>query len=72
MSEGIGPFQDDVNDLIGEDFNFQLDRPHGDKPQHVDLTRRFGMGADKVEVDWDGSVIGGTTFTEGGPDIKWG
>lgn len=59
----IGEFQDRVNELVGPNVNFQLDRAHAGKPDHVDLTavlRDFGV-ADKVEVDGDGNVGGGST-----------
>jgi len=58
----IGRFQGNVRTLLGDQGNFQLDRPHDGKPQHVDLTARLrGIGADKVEVDFNGNVIGGST-----------
>lgn len=43
--------------------NVHVDRAHDGKPEHVDLTRRLPEvgGADKVEVDFDGNVIGGST-----------
>ena len=63
---GIGDFQKKANELIGPDFNLQVDRAHGDKPDHVDLTVRIpGLGADKAEVDHNGNVTGG--FTQIGP-----
>lgn len=60
---GIGEFQDRVNDLIGLDTRFQIDRPHAGKPQHVDLTHILPEigGADKVAVDLNGAVLGGLT-----------
>ncbi len=66
----IGDFQNRVNNTLGPDFNFQIDRPHGDKPSHVDLATRFPGGADKVEVGFDGNVIGGSTHI-GPTKIKW-
>ena len=60
--EGTESFQKRVKDTIGPDFNFQLDRAHGPKPVHVDLTSRIpNLGADKVEVDFQGNVRGGST-----------
>lgn len=64
MSEGrdTGEFQRDVRETIGGNFNFQIDRAHDGKPEHVDLTSILPYGvADKVEVDHNGNVIGGTT-----------
>lgn len=59
---GIGDFQNKVNNTLGPDFNFQIDRPHAGKDEHVDLTVRIpSMGADKVEIDFNGNVIGGST-----------
>ena len=58
----IGNFQNKVNGTLGQDFNFQIDRPHAEKPVHVDLTVRIpGLGTDKVEVDFNGNVLGGST-----------
>lgn len=66
-----GKFQDDVRKTLGSRFNFQLDSAHGGKPIHVDLTARMPrIGADKVEVDYDGNVIGGTTQI-GRTQLKW-
>lgn len=68
----IGKFQKDVNGLLGPEYNFQIDRPHDGKSEHVDLTRvlRNIGGADKVEVDFNGNVIGGSTQI--GPiKMKW-
>ncbi len=68
---GIGDFQKKVKDMLGPDFNFQIDRPHDGKPEHIDLTVRIpGLGADKVEVDFNGNVIGGSTHI-GPKKIKW-
>lgn len=60
---GIGDFQDRVNNTLGQGWNFQVDRPHDEKPAHVDLTRILQDlgGADKCEVDFNGNVIGGST-----------
>jgi hypothetical protein len=66
----IKEFQNDVRDLIGGEFNFSLDQPHADKPEHIDLTARFEGGADKVEVDFNGDVIGGSTQI-GPVNLKW-
>ena len=68
----IGDYQDRVKNLIGSDFNFQIDRPHDDKQEHVDLTYRIPEigGADKVEVDWNGNVTGGSTQI-GNKKISW-
>ena len=67
----IGNFQNKVNNTLGKDFNFQVDRSHADKPKHVDLTVKIpGIGADKVEVDFDGNIIGGSTQI-GSQKIKW-
>lgn len=68
----IGNFQKRVNNLIGPEFNFQIDRPHDGKPEHVDLTRRLPDigGADKAEVDFNGNVIGGLTMI-GQTKMKW-
>ncbi len=67
----IGKFQNRVNNTLGNDFNFQVDRPHAGKPEHIDLTRRLpGVGADKVEIDFHGNVIGGSTFV-GKQKINW-
>ena len=66
-----GDFQDRVRQTIGKDFNFQIDRPHDGKPKHIDLTARIPrLGADKVEVDFQGNVLGGTTQI-GKKNIKW-
>ncbi len=53
-------------------FNFQLDRAHGGKPEHVDLTRILSEmgGADTVQVDYNGNVLGGTTNV-GGQKLPW-
>jgi hypothetical protein len=60
-----GDFQDRVNDMLGKDYNIHVDRPHGDKPCHVDLTKILPLpdlgGADKVAVDQYGNVVGGST-----------
>ncbi len=70
MSE-IGDFQDRVNNLIGPDFNFQIDRPHAGKIEHVDITARIpNIGADKVEVDFNGNIIGGSTHI-GPMKLNW-
>ena len=65
-------FQNDVNNLLGDNTNFQIDRPHAGKDEHVDLTPiipKIG-GADKVEVDFHGNVIGG--FTQiGKTKLNW-
>jgi len=62
MSE-IGKFQNRVKDLIGPNFNFQVDRAHGEKEKHVDLTVRIpSVGADKADVDFNGNVVGGSTY----------
>lgn len=58
---GIGDFQNRVNGTLGPNFNFQIDRAHADKPDHVDLSARILGGVDKVEVSHDGNVIGGCT-----------
>lgn len=52
--------------------NFHFDRPHAGKTLHVDLTQPLPsiFGADKVEVDANGNVLGGTTFI-GKKKIKW-
>jgi hypothetical protein len=67
----IGDFQKSVKGILGNDFNFQIDSAHGEKPDHVDLTVKIlGIGADKVEVDLNGNVIGG--LTQIGPKkLKW-
>lgn len=57
---GLSYYQKKVRRLLGDDFNFQIDTPHGGKPEHVDLTSRFMGGADKIEVDRDGNIIGGS------------
>lgn len=68
---GIGDFQKNVRETLGPDFNFQVDRAHGGKPKHVDLTVRIpGLGAEKVEVDFNGNVIGGSTQV-GSKKIDW-
>lgn len=59
-------FQNDVRDLIGGEQNFSIDKPHGNKPEHIDLTTKFNtetniIGADKVEIDFGGNIIGGST-----------
>lgn len=46
--------------------NIHVDRPHAGKPAHLDFTRKkldfLGtLGADKVEVDYDGDIIGGSS-----------
>lgn len=71
MSE-TGKFQERVNNLIGSDFNFQIDRAHAGKSQHVDLSALISNlgAADKVEVDYNGNVIGGTTQI-GSVKMKW-
>ena len=56
-----GDFQDRVRNLIGPNFNFQIDRPHDDKPVHIDLTSKLPGGADKAEINYDGDIIGGST-----------
>ncbi|MCP4700371.1 MAG: hypothetical protein GY862_26490 [Gammaproteobacteria bacterium] len=67
----IGDFQNKVNNTLGQDFNFQIDRPHDGKPEHVDLTVKIpGIGADKVEVGFNGNVIGGSSHI-GPQKIKW-
>ena len=66
----IGDFQKDVNGLVGSDFNFAIDRPHGNKPVHVDLTSKFSGGADKVDVDFSGNIIGGSTHI-GPTKMNW-
>ena len=66
----IGKFQDRVNGLTGSNFNFQIDRPHGGKPAHVDLSSRVWGGVDKLEVDFNGNVIGGATQI-GKTKMKW-
>ena len=66
-----GQFQRSVRTLLGDQFNFQLDRSHDGKPQHADLTARLrDIGADKVEVDFNGNVIGGSTQI-GKSTLKW-
>lgn len=68
---GIGDFQKTVKDTLGPDFNFQIDRAHEGKEKHVDLTVRIpGLGADKVEVDFNGNVLRGSTQI-GSKKIKW-
>lgn len=68
---GIGDFQKQVNNTIGSDFNFQIDCAHAGKPEHVDLTARIpGLGADKVDVDFNGNVLGGSTQI-GPTKITW-
>jgi len=70
MSE-IGKFQNRVKDLIGPNFNFQVDRAHGEKDKHVDLTVRIpGVGADKAEVDFNGNVVGGSAYI-GPKKVVW-
>lgn len=62
VMSGIGNFQNKVNNMLSPDFNFQPDRPHAGKSEHADLTVRIpGFGADKVEVGFNGNVIGGST-----------
>lgn len=58
---GIGDFQNRVNDTLGPDFNFQIDRAHAGKSDHVDLSVTVPGGVDKVEVSHDGTVLGGCT-----------
>ena len=47
--------------------NIRRDRAHDGKPEHIDMTRPIPQiipetgGADKVEVDYQGNVIGGAT-----------
>lgn len=68
---GIGKFQNNVNSLLGSDYNFQVDCAHAGKVEHVDLTRIMpGLGADKVEVDSYGNVLGGLTQI-GSTKMKW-
>jgi hypothetical protein len=59
----LSEFQNDVKDLLGDNMNFQVDRPHAGKDKHVDLTTIVPAfrGADKVEVDFNGNIIGGST-----------
>lgn len=57
----LGDFQKDVRKLVGPDTNFAIDGSHGGKPVHVDLTSKFTDGADKVAVDYNGNIIGGST-----------
>lgn len=62
----ISELQKDVKNLLGDDMNFQIDRPHSGKEKHVDfttITPQIG-GADKVEVDFNGNVIGGLTLAK--------
>lgn len=68
----VGEFQNKVNSMLGNDFNFQLDRAHGVKPVHVDLTVKLPTieGSDKVSVDFDGNVLGGSTSV-GKTKINW-
>jgi len=66
----IGDFQKQVKSTLGSNFNFQIDRSHAGKPEHVDLTTKFSGGADKVEVDFSGNVIGGSTQI-GKTRINW-
>jgi len=68
----IGDFQNRVNGVIGPSTKFQIDRPHADKPDHVDLTQILpDIGAaDKVEVDFSGNVIGGSTQV-GSTKMNW-
>lgn len=68
----IGRFQNDVRDLLGPDLNFGIDEAHAGKPRHVNLTARLPEigGADSVEVDENGNVIGG--YTQIGPKkLNW-
>jgi len=68
---GIGDFQKQVNNTIGSDLNFQIDRAHAGKAKHVDLTARIpGLGADKAEVDFNGNVLRGSTQI-GPTKMKW-
>ena len=68
----IGEFQNDVKSLLGDNYNFQVDRAHAGKDKHVDLTVRLPeiSGADKVEVDFNGNVIGGSTNI-GNVKLNW-
>jgi hypothetical protein len=68
----IGKFQKSVNNLIGSDAKFQIDRAHAGKLEYVDLTQRLPNigGADKVEVDYNGNVIGGSTQI-GNSKLNW-
>lgn len=68
----IGEFQESVNGLLGKDFNFQVDRAHAGKEEHVDLVTRLPeiKGADKVEVDFNGNVKGGSTHV-GNIKMDW-
>ncbi len=68
----MNDFQSRVNDMLKPDSNFQVDRPHAMKPEHVDLTAILPSmrGADKVEVDFNGDVIGGSTQV-GPTKISW-
>jgi HSP20 family molecular chaperone IbpA len=68
---GNAEFQSRVRKTLGEGFNFQVDRAHDGKPEHVDLTIRIpGLGADKVEIDFNGNVLGGSTWS-GTRSLKW-
>lgn len=44
-------------------FNIRGDRAHDGKPEHIDMTVKLPeiAGADKVAVDFEGNVIGGST-----------
>lgn len=44
--------------------NIRPDRAHAGKPEHIDFTRRLLDigGADKVEVNYCGDIIGGSTY----------
>lgn len=52
--------------------NIRPDRAHDDKPKHTDMTRKLPElgGSDKVEVDDEGKVIGGSTQV-GKAKINW-
>jgi hypothetical protein len=67
-----GQFLRDVNELLGDSGRFQLDPEHADKPPHCNLTAPLPeiSGADSVEVDMNGNVIGG--FTQiGSAKLPW-
>ena len=66
-------YQDNVRDLLGSDFNFHVDRAHAGKPVHIDLTTKLpGLGgSDKVEVDFNGKIICGSTQIGKNPKMKW-